>query len=149
MFHVYLCSSLATPQSPRGVLGPFGPKVGNGVENEFQKVRNRVEKESKKLKKSRNFHMLTLFDSVSNFMTSRGNSFSTPFPVLGPEGPKNPSAGMEGSLCSSLSVDLGCRQVCSASGGVGRNQYWSRCSDGGTRLARRTLQNQNSREQKK
>ena len=45
---------------PRGVLGPFGPKVGNGVENEFpgpsgpgaQKVENRVEKESKKLKKS-------------------------------------------------------------------------------------------------
>ena len=45
---------------PRGVLGPYGPKVGNGVENEFpgpsgpgvQKVKNGVEKESKKLKKS-------------------------------------------------------------------------------------------------
>ena len=44
----------------RGVPGPFGPKVGNGVENEFpgpsgpgvQKVNNRVEKESNKLKKS-------------------------------------------------------------------------------------------------
>ena len=40
---------------PRGVLGPFGPKVGNGVENEFlgpsgpgvQRVKNGVEKESK------------------------------------------------------------------------------------------------------
>ena len=45
---------------PRGVLGPFGPKVGNGVENEFPgpsgprapKVKKRVEKESKKLEKS-------------------------------------------------------------------------------------------------
>ena len=44
---------------PRGVLGPFGPKVGHGAENEFpgppspgvQKVKNRAEKESKKLKK--------------------------------------------------------------------------------------------------
>ena len=45
---------------PRGVLGPFGPKVGNGVENEFlgpsgpraPKVKNRVKREPKKLKRS-------------------------------------------------------------------------------------------------
>ena len=50
---------------PRGVLGPFGPKVGNGVENEFpgpsgpgaQKVKNRVEKESK----SGNFNSFSTF----------------------------------------------------------------------------------------
>ena len=76
-----ICSDLFSEQSrtkqgnlrpfnpPRGVLEPFGPKVGNGVENEFagpegpgaQKVKNRVEKESKKLKKGWNFHFSTLF----------------------------------------------------------------------------------------
>ena len=80
---------------PRGVLGPFGPKVGNGVENEFpgpsgpgvQRVRNRVEKVEKELK-------FPLFDSFSTlFLTfwtawpeGPENSFSTPFPTLGPKG---------------------------------------------------------------
>ena len=53
---------------PRGVLGPFEPKVGNGVENEFpgpsgpgaQKVKNRVGKESK----SGNFNSLSTFSTL-------------------------------------------------------------------------------------
>ena len=72
---------------PRGVLGPFGPKVGNGVENEFpgssgprvQTVKNGVEKE---LDPGAGRPRELIFYSVSNF---------------GPEGPKNSSGGIEGS----------------------------------------------------
>ena len=94
---------------PRGVLGPFGPKVGNGVENEFsgpsgpgvQKVENRVEKESK----SGNSNSFSnFFDSFSTLFLAfwapgpegPGNSFST-VSNFGPEGPKNSSGGIEGS----------------------------------------------------
>ena len=94
---------------PRGVLGPFGPKVGSGVENEFPgpsgpgvpKVKNRVEKESKKWKFQLFFNF---FDSFSTlFLTfwspgpsGPGNSFSTPFPTLGPKGPRTPLGGWKG-----------------------------------------------------
>ena len=93
----------------RGVPGPFGPKVGNGVENEFpgpsgpgaQKVKNGVQKESKKLK----FQLFSnFFDSfVTPFLTfwapgpeGPRNSFSTPLPTLGPKGPATPLWGLKG-----------------------------------------------------
>ena len=58
---------------PRGVLGPFAPKVGNGVKHELpgpsgpgaQKVENRVEKESES----------GIFNSFSTFLTLLQLSF--------------------------------------------------------------------------
>ena len=95
---------------PRGVLGPFGPKVGNGVENEFlgpsgpgaQKVKN-----SRKRVKEWKFHLFfNFFDSfLTLFLTfwtpgpapeAPGSSFSTPFPTLGPKGPRIPLGGLKG-----------------------------------------------------
>ena len=79
---------------PRGVLWP---KVGNGVENEFagpsgprvQKVNTRVEKESKNWKE--------LTSLILSFWAGRPrNSFSTPFPTLGPKGPRTPLGGLKG-----------------------------------------------------
>ena len=85
---------------PRGVLGPFGPKVGNGVENEFpgpsgpgaQKVKNGLEKKSKKWKLQLFLKFFDFFSAL--FLTfgapgpeGPGNTFSTPFPTLGPKGP--------------------------------------------------------------
>ena len=72
---------------PRRVLGPFGPKVGNGVENELKFQR-----------------FFNFFDSFSTpFLTfwtpgpeGPGNSFSTPFPTLGPKGPRTPLGGLKG-----------------------------------------------------
>ena len=94
---------------PTRVLGPFGPKVRNGVENEFpgpsgpglQKVKKRVEKSQK----SGNFNsfstFLTLFRLIFNFL---GPGPGRPRELIfnsvsnfGPEGPKNSSGGMEGS----------------------------------------------------
>ena len=65
------------------------------------KVKNRVEKESKKVEKELRF---PLFDSLSTlFLTfwtpgpeGPGNSFSTPFPTLGPKGPRTPLGGWKG-----------------------------------------------------
>ena len=104
---------------PRGVLGPFRPKVGNGVENEFpgpsgpgaQKVKNRVEEESKKWKVQLFFNF---FDSFSTlFLTfwapgpeGPGNSFSTPFPTLGPKGPRTPLGGWKGRNATVVIVSV-------------------------------------------
>ena len=96
---------------PRGVLGPFGPKVGKGVENEFpgssgpgaQKVKNGVEKESK----NGNFNYFSTFSTLFrlrfNFL-GPGNSFSTPFPTLGPKGPRTP-LGIEGSQFEKVKLE--------------------------------------------
>ena len=102
--------SLRPFNAPRGVLGPFGLKVGNGVAHEFpgpsgpgaQKVKNGVEKESKNGKVNYFSTLFRLFfDSVFNFLDhgaeGPGNSFSTPFPPLGPKGPRAPLGGVEGS----------------------------------------------------
>ena len=80
---------------PRGAFGPFGPKVGNRVENEFpgpsgpgvQKVKIRVEKESK-LEKELKF---PLFDSFSTLILTFWG------PGAGrPKGPKAPLGGLKG-----------------------------------------------------
>ena len=64
---------------PRGVFGPFGPKVGNGVENEFPgpsgpgvqkvKIRRSESKKSQKVEKGLKFYF---FDSDFNFFGPRG-----------------------------------------------------------------------------
>ena len=86
-----------TLQSPRGVLGPFGPKVGNGVENEFpqpsgpgaQKVKGGAEKESQK--------SWTLFLTFwAPGPEGPGNSFSTLFPTFCPKGPRTSLGGLKG-----------------------------------------------------
>ena len=62
---------------PRGVVGPFGPKVGKGVENEFPGPRGleKLKSESEKGSKSGNFNSLSTFwlflDSVFNFLGPR------------------------------------------------------------------------------
>ena len=89
---------------PRGALGPFGPKVGNGVENEFpgpsgpgaRKVKNRVEKESKKRKFQLFFNFFDSFSTLFLTFGAPGGSFSTPFPTLGPKGPRTPLGGLKG-----------------------------------------------------
>ena len=54
-------SKIATPfNPPQGVLGPFGPKVGNGVENEFpgpgsKKLKTESKKSRKNVKKELKF----------------------------------------------------------------------------------------------
>ena len=81
--HVMQSLVLRPFHPPRGVLGPFGPKVGNGVENEFpgpsgpgvQKVKNRVEKES-----SGNFNSFSTFLAL----------FRLFFKLFGPRGRKAP-----------------------------------------------------------
>ena len=75
-------------------MGPKGPGA--------PKVKDRVEKESKKLKKELKF---PLFDSFSTlFLTfwapgpeGPGNSLSNLFPTLGPKGPRTPLGGWEGN----------------------------------------------------
>ena len=63
---------------PRGVLGPFGSKVGNGVENEFPGPRGskKLKTESKKSQKSQKrveiSTFLTLFRLSFNFLGPRG-----------------------------------------------------------------------------
>ena len=42
---VKYCSTCDPSISPEEFLGPSGPEVGNGVENEFQKVKIGVENE--------------------------------------------------------------------------------------------------------
>ena len=74
-------SELKTSSRDLPVLGP-------------QNVKNRVEKESKKVEKELKCSLFfTHFDSVFNFWAlgpeGLGNSFSTPFPNFGPEGLKN------------------------------------------------------------
>ena len=100
---------LATLPSPQRSSWALQPKVGNGVENEFpgpscpgvRKLKNRVEKESKKWKFQLFSTFLTLFQlRFLNFSDPRAgrprelifNSVSN----FGPEGPKNSSGGMEG-----------------------------------------------------
>ena len=94
---------------PRGVLGPFGPRVGNRswkwVRGAFRfqgpKSLKKSRKRVKKVEKSWNFHFWLFFDSVFHFLDPRArrplelifNSVSN----FGPEGPKNSSGGMEGS----------------------------------------------------
>ena len=79
---------------PRGVLGPFVPKIGNGVENEFpgpsgpgaQELKTESQK-SQKVEISTPFQLfLTLFLTFGTpGPEGPGNSFSTPFPILGPK----------------------------------------------------------------
>ena len=66
----------------------------------------KLKTESKKSRKSRKRVEISVFDSVSTlFITfwapgpEAGNSFSTPFPTLGPKGPITPlgGGGIEGS----------------------------------------------------
>ena len=91
---------------PRGVLGPFGPKVGNGVENGLPapgpKKSKTESKKSQKVEISTLFQLFWLFfDSFFNFLDPGAgrprelifNSVSN----FGPKGPKNSSGGMEGS----------------------------------------------------
>ena len=98
---------------------PFGPKVGNGVENgafrprgpKSEKLsRKRVEKVEKELK-------FPFFDSFSTpFLTfwtpgpeGPGNSFSTPFPTLDPKGPRTPLRGLKGrNVPSVCTATFGC-----------------------------------------
>ena len=100
---------VATLQTPQRSSWALRAQSGNGVENEFpgpsgpraQKVKNGVEKESKKWKFQLFFNF---FDSFSTpFLTfwtpgpeGPGNSFSTPFPTLGPKGPRTPLGGLKG-----------------------------------------------------
>ena len=81
---------------------PFGPKVGNGLENRFpgpegpraQNFKIRVEKESKKVKQEVKF---PLFDSFSTTTFRPPELVFNSISNFGPKEPKNSSGGIEGS----------------------------------------------------
>ena len=89
------------PIPPQEFLGPSGPKLETELKTSsrglpapgVQKVKNGVEKESKKLKKSWNFHF---FDSVFNCLDpGAGRPRELVFNSV-PKGPRTPLGGLKG-----------------------------------------------------
>ena len=83
----------------RGHLGPSGPKLENGSENEFLgPLGPGIQKVETESKKSQNRRFFNYFNSVSSpFSTfwargreAPGTHFRTRFPTLGAKGPNDP-----------------------------------------------------------
>ena len=145
------------PFNPHRVVpGPFGPKVGNGVENEFpgpsspgvQKVKKKVKKESKKSqkesKKVEKELKFQLFDSFwALFLTfwtpgpeGPGNSVSN----FGPEGPRNSSVGIEGSQHTTI-YHCGGAALLNSPESLGIKSHWKESLKEGFELLSRNPQN--------
>ena len=90
---------------PEEFLGPSGQKLETELNMSSRGLlapgSKKLKRESKKWKFSTLFQLFRLFfDSVLTFWTpgpeGPGNSFSTPFPTLGPKGPRTPLGGLKG-----------------------------------------------------
>ena len=125
---------------PRGVLGPFGPKVGNGVDNEFPGLQAPVSKNlnrPKKRVKNWKFQLFfKFFDSFSILFfafwaSGPGSSFSTPFPTLGPKGPRTPLWGLKGRKSLPLpKLHRLSHHICQTSNQISPRNFISFCRDG-------------------